>query len=245
VEYAHADVEHLVQLAKKLMEELDRRGRKSWALELSAKWEDPQLYDPDPDSLTERLSKNGKLDARAFSALKELMRWREGRCREINVPRRWVADDSTLLDLAQVRPKDIEHLSAFRGLNKGELKHSGAQILEALKRAAESPQVPPPRGPRPDIPTPDELQALELLKCFIGILADQKQIALKHLVTSPQLLALLRCMDAVSVEDLASRGVLSQGAAQLIGVEVLAFLRGERALSLEILQKGCRVRIVS
>ncbi|MGZ3709084.1 MAG: ribonuclease D, partial [Bdellovibrionota bacterium] len=184
--YAHADVEYLVELGQKLMQELDGLGRKPWALELSAKWEDPKLYDADPEGLTLKLARGGRLDKRGYAALVELMRWREARVRQLNLPRRWVADDTVLLDLAHVRPKDMEHLSAFRGLNKGELKNSGEAILSALRRASETEGPSLPRMPKPMIPNTEESQVLDLLKCYLGILADRHRIAAKHLLTAQQ-----------------------------------------------------------
>lgn len=239
VEYAHADVEHLVRLGKTLLQELDKLGRKEWALELTAKWEDPSLYEANPDEMANRMAKGGRLDQRSYSALLELMRWREQRVRELNLPRRWVADDHVLLDLAHVRPKDLEHLSAFRGLNKGELKNSGEAILSALRRASEAKEVVLPKMPRPEIPSGSESQVLELLKAYVGILADEQKIALKHLVTSQQLLPLLRSK-AQSPEQLVEEGLLSPWAARLVGAEILAILQGRRALSID----GRRVKVV-
>jgi len=239
LEYAHADVEHLVVLANQLMDRLDKLGRKDWALELTAKWEDRALYEPDPVGIANKLAKSGKLDKRGYAALIELARWREERVRQLNLPRRWVADDNVLMDLAHVRPKDLAHLGAFRGLNKGELKNSGEAILAALKLATESQDLTLPKFPRPDIPNAAEAQVLDLLQCYVGILADRHQIASKHLLTSGQLLPLLR-KNAENLDELVQAGILSAGAAQLIGEEVIAFLKGKRALSVT----GFQVRIV-
>lgn len=240
IEYAHADVEHLVEVGERLMKRLDKLGRKDWALQMSAKWENRALYEADPVGLATKLAKGGRLDKRGFAALLELMKWREDRVRALNLPRRWVADDNVLLDLAHVRPKDMEHLSAFRGLNKGELQKSGEAILGALKRASEAQDVQLPKSPRPDIPSPTEAQVMELLKCYIGILADRHQIASKYLVTAAQLLPLLRS-EAKSADEWVKDDLMSEGAAQLIGEEILAFLQGRRALSVN----GSEIRIVA
>jgi ribonuclease D len=247
IEYAHADVEHLVELAKKLIGQLEKLGRKDWALELSSKWEDKNLYDPDVRELASKLARSGRLDRKGYAALLELIKWREARVRQLNLPRRWVADDAVLVDLAHVRPKDMAHLSAFRGLNKGELKNSGEQILAALKTAAETAETAPDeRGPdekrgrgRLEIPSTEESQVLDLIKCYVGMLADQHRIAAKHLMTSAQLLPLLRT-PIRTPEDFVKSGVLGKEAARLIGEELIAFMRGERALSID----GPRIKVV-
>jgi ribonuclease D len=234
LEYAHSDVEHLVELTERLFAELDRSGRREWALQLTAKWEDRALYENDPEELAAKLAHGGRLDALSFSALRELMKWREARVRSLNLPRRWVADDAVLLDLARVRPKDLEHLSAFRGLNKGELKNSGESILEALRRAESAGKTAPPqRGPRQEPASQGELQVLDLLKCFVGILSDQHRIAIRHLATTHQLLDLVRQARVESPEVWVESGVLSRFAADLVGAEIFAFLQGKRGLSVE------------
>jgi len=239
LEYAHADVEFLVQAGEKLLAELEKLGRRQWALELSAKWEDKKLYQSDPEGLALKLAKGGKLDQKSYAALVELMRWREDRVRQLNLPRRWVADDQVLLDLAHVRPKDIDHLATFRGLNKGEIKASGERILEALRRASSETDLSLPKSPRPDHPSTEESQVLDLIKTYLGILADREKIAVKHLMTVSQLMPLLR-QKFETPEDLVSQGLLSPGAANLIGGEIIAILRGKRALSVD----GRKVRIV-
>lgn len=254
LEYAHADVEHLVELGRRMLGQLERLGRREWALELSAKWENKSLYEPAVEEITRKLGRGGRLDKKGFAALLELVKWREARVRQLNLPRRWIADDAVLVDLAHVRPKDMAHLAAFRGLNKGELKNSGEAILAALKKAAEAPELPPglsgggPAGEgeserkhkreRLEIPTAEESQVLDLMKCYVGMLADEHRIAAKHLMTTAQLLPLLRAR-IESVDDLVKTGVLGKDAARLIGSELLSFIKGGRALSID----GSRIKV--
>ncbi|MCM2323462.1 MAG: HRDC domain-containing protein [Oligoflexia bacterium] len=238
IDYAHADVEHLVSLGRQLLDELNGLGRREWALEASAKWEEAKLYEGDPAEMAQKMARGGRLDKTGFAALRGLVRWREQRVRQLNLPRRWVADDTVLLDLAHVRPKDLEHLAAFRGLNKGELKNSGEAILAALREQPEEGERAPGKTSRLEMPSADEVQSLELLRCFIGILADEHRIASKHLLSTGQLLPLLRSK-AGTPDELVRQGLLGQEAAQLIGEELIAFMQGKRALSLQ----GGRIRI--
>jgi ribonuclease D len=245
LEYAHADVEFLVALGQELMKQVDKLGRRQWALDLSAKWEDKTLFETDVEGLAKKLGRGGRMDRRGYSALLELIRWREERVRQLNLPRRWVADDAVLMDLATVRPKDLEHLSSFRGLNKGELKNSGNLILEALVRAAqEVGAVAPPRSERLDAPSAEESQVLELVKCYVGILADRHRIAARHLMTTAQLLPLLR-HKIERIEDLVANEVLTEEAARLIGGELIAFLHGRRALFVVARPQGSHIGVAN
>lgn len=233
LEYAASDVEHLVSLGETLIAKLDEMNRRDWALELTSRLEDPAMYETDVSDYATRLARGGRLDRKGYAALLALVKWREERVRALNLPRRWIADDSVLVDIAQVRPKDVEHLGAFRGLNKGEIKASGETILSALRSASEQELTyPDSRSERPSPPTAEEGQVLELLKCYVGILADQHRVAAKHLSTTAQLLPLLRS-PVETREDLVKFKVLSPESARLVGDELLAFLRGRRALMVE------------
>ncbi len=236
LEYAHADVIHLVALSEALLERLEENGRKPWAMELSAQFADPSLYEVNPEELAHKLSRNSKLDRKSDVALLELVKWRENRVRKLNLPRRWVADDQVLIDLAQVRPKNFDHLSSFRGLNRGELKNQAETLLgiirsAELKAAKVSEMLPVPMG-RALIATPSELQVLELLKCFVGLLAEHYQISRKHLIHASQFLPLIRAKFQ-TVETLQHSGMLNTEAARLMGQSLVDFLNGRKTLGIQ------------
>jgi ribonuclease D len=242
IDYALDDVKYLVEVAEKLLSELDRLNRRKWAMEISAKWEDTRLFQSDPEEMARKLAKGSKLDGKGYGALRELMRWRESRVRVLNLPRRWVAEDQVLTDLAKVRPKDLGHLGAFRGLNKGEIQKQGQVLLDAIRKGEEeAPRLDAlEKGKRPDIPDAEEAQVLSLLQCYVGILADEHQLASRHLMTSAQLLPLFRSKGA-TVEDWVKSKLLSEEAAALVGSEIHAFLAGKRALTIT----GSRIKVVT
>lgn len=234
LEYAKADVEHLVMLGKSLMSELEKVGRKNWSLELSAKWENKSLFEVNLEEMAQKLSRGRRLDDRGYGALLGLLKWREDRVRQLNLPRRWVADDTVLMDLAHVRPKDFAHLNSFRGINKGELRASGEAILEIIRKSEEQISLVhfPKSSQRVLVPTAEENQVLELLRCYISILADQHRIAAKHLLTTAKLLPLIRSQ-IEKPSDLVEAGILSEESAQLIGDDLIAMVQGKRSLSIE------------
>jgi len=239
MEYAHEDVRFLVELWKALDQELTRLGRKAWAMELSSKFENIALYESNPVELANKLFKGGKVDKKNYPVLIKLIEWRERRVRELNIPRRWLADDSVLMDIANVKPKDVDHLGSFRGLNKGEIRKSGEHIIalikEAVAQAADSKIKPPESRQRHhEIPTVDESRALSLFQCYLGLLADERQISSKHLIPSARLLPLLRAFgkSVQTVEDLWQKEFLAIAAAELIGQEILDFLAGKTSMGI-------------
>lgn len=233
IEYAHQDVVYLVEAAQKLLARLDKLGRKKWALALSSESENPSNYGLQFDEIWKKLSKSGRVEESMYPALYELIRWRENRIRQLDVPRKWVADDGVLMDLARVKPKDLKHLMTFRGLNRGEAKKSGEYLVKLIQSAtAESVDFPKIARAKVKAPSQEESRGVEILRCFIGILADRNRVALKHLMDSNQLLPLLRA-DLQSPADLVSGGYLRPHSADLVGEDIFLFLQGKKSISLE------------
>jgi ribonuclease D len=230
IDYAHMDVEFLVVLAESLLAELDKLGRRKWALELSSKFENPGLYESNPRGIAERLYQSGRIDSRDFPVLLELVTWRETRTRELNVPRRWLADDRVLMDIAHVKPRDVSHLKSFRGLNRGEINQHGEALIARIRRAQDTKVELPPAPERTKPATASESRVMDLLRCYVGILADEKSISVRHLVTSDSLLDLVR-MRVADPREWVEKEILTQGACDLVGAEIQDFLHGKRTLA--------------
>jgi ribonuclease D len=230
LQYAADDVRYLVRLGKKLIEELEQSGRKKWAMDLSSRFNDPQVIEPDFETIIEKVARSYHFDRVEYQALRNLVVWRETRVRELNLPRRWVADDQVLIDLCRARPKNIDSLSHFRGLNRAEIKNSGHHILEAIRSAEEKPAESTPKRERPDTPTAQEAHVLSLMKCFVGILTEKHQIIPRLLIEPSEWLPIIRA-NPKTRDDL--KGLLSDYAIELIGDDLVSFLNGRSFLSIK------------
>jgi len=230
-EYAAADVLHLIDLAERLLADLDLRGRRPWALRLSAELADPARYEVDGEAVALKLGAGGRLNKREYAVLKQLANWREARVRRMNVPRRWLADDHALVQLARARPRKIEELRAFRGLGSRVRDVGAPHIIAAIERGLAVPEDQLEDAPRKDEPTPAEAVALAILKCFLNQMAQEMDLPLRYLMDNDAALKLLRG-EFADLEELRRSKILSGAAVELIGEEVLAALNGRRGLSL-------------
>ena len=230
-DYALADVAHLVAAAEKLLGDLERRGRRDWALDLSAAYAEPQRYETNVDAVTLRLAAGSRLDELTYAVLRSLVEWREKWVREVDRPRRWLADDKVLLGLARARPARREDLKQFRGLGIKADSPRADELVQAIRRGLETPpenRVPPPKNLRPE---PAEAPALNLLKCFVNQLASEQEVAVRYLVDSESLLLLLRGR-FTSLEELQGAALLSDGTVDLLGDQIIQFLNGRISLKL-------------
>lgn len=237
-QYAHQDVRYLELLTDALVKKLEGLGRLELAFSKSAKYEDPAIFNPTAEEIADKITKNRKTDGRTFVALVELVKWREKRVKDLDLPRRWVADDDLLLAVAASRPRDLSHLSAFRGLNKGELRHSGEMILKAIEKANAIPDKELPRTKKPDSPDDHEIRAIEALAFFMRLMSDKHEISSKMLGSSEILFKLIRANPRTK-EDLEK--ILPDVVVVLVGAELLDFLHGKLAIALD----GTDVRVVA
>jgi ribonuclease D len=229
--YALADVAHLVEAGERLVEDLGARGRREWALRLSADFARKERYEPDADALARRLAAGKRLDARGYVVLKELVKWREKRVRKANLPRRWLADDPLLVKLATARPTKPEDLANFRGLGAKTLDNGGGEILRAIRRGLEIPAEELERPPTKPHSEAEENSAAAALRCFLGLMAARHEIPTRFLVDPDNLPLLLRRRFRTT-EDLRRSGLVAEAAVDSFVDELHAVLAGRRALRL-------------
>jgi len=227
LKYAEQDVAHLVLLGQKLKGLLDRHRRWDWALEESEV--DQSFFEISPKEMASKIAKGAHLE-KEESVLWELVSWRENRAKEANLPRGWIADNEVLIALARSQPKSVEELRTFRGLHSKEVDRSGAKIIEAIQKGKlqVGERIPEPRFETPRI----DPHAANLIQTYISFLASKNEIMPRYLMNNHQSSQILYHLDK-SPSEWVELGILSSQAAQLIGEDLVALFRGDRALKIK------------
>lgn len=158
VRYALDDVRYLVQLREALLAQCDAFGTREWLEEDLLKYEDPENYgEMDPDDAWKRVKGSAhKLRPRGLAGLRAVASVRERRAREWNLPRAWLGDDASLVDLAW----RVQHgETAFPNVrfrhrlkNKAQRDHIAADYASALADAASLLDEECPDPIQPDYP---------------------------------------------------------------------------------------------
>lgn len=229
LQYAADDVAHLCKAADLLLDKLRKLNREEWALELSAKAGDVAKAHFEPSSLARKLASARRLSPRTYCVLRELIAWREGAANHRNIPRRWMAEDKTLVKLASASPTTRKQLEDFRGLRGVSNPRSAARILRAIKAGLKSSPDGYRVPVRPRGPTARESAALVVLRCFLNALAAEHRIPARLLASQEEMVALLRAKVG-DVEALRESAVLADRVADLIGEDLVAILNGRRCL---------------
>ena len=231
-EYAAADVVYLVELAELLLDDLVKRGRMNWSLVLAAELSDAARFNGNVDSPAAKIASTTRLSPREYAVLVELTEWREQRVRKADIPRRWLAEDAALVQLARARPSKPEDLAQFRGLGQRVRDYGADKIIAAIQRGLEKPEAELIEPPRKAEPTQAEAAAAAVLKCLLNLLAQENDVPLRYLMPGDTPLLLLRS-DFKTAEDLRDSGLLGAGAWEMFGPQVLGILNGSLAVRIQ------------
>ncbi|QKT03203.1 ribonuclease D [Ectothiorhodospiraceae bacterium 2226] len=139
LQYAADDVRYLGPLYERLERELVRRGRRNWLDEEFAALSDPALYAWSEETAWQKVSGAQALRGRQLALLNALTVWRERKAMTLDRPRRWVAADPVLIDIARRAPHDAAALARIRGV-EGALLNDAPAVLAVLAEAARLPR---------------------------------------------------------------------------------------------------------
>ena len=132
--YAAADVEHLLSLHRRLVDDLTASGRLAWA-EAECLTLLRRRRSMLPEQAWWRMKESRSLRGVARGVAQEVAAWRERRAAQLDVPVRFVLPDLALLGIAHSPPSSAADLARVRGLDARSVKGPiGESLLEAVAR---------------------------------------------------------------------------------------------------------------
>ena len=205
LDYAAADTHHLPRLRDVLREQLQARGRLSWAeeefaLATQSRWSPPDVGEP----AYLRLKGAKALPGRPLAVLRELFEWRDQLARRTDKAAFRILNNEPMLFMAKAPPTNMEELKAVRGIGGEQAERRGREILAAVQRGLAVTEADLPRVPRPSRQPHDPAYEarLERLKGARNLLAVQYDLAPGVLCPNGILEAIAR-MNPASSEQLA------------------------------------------
>ncbi len=184
LDYAAGDVHHLLALADELEYRLDKLGRVAWVSEECQRIEALRHPADEPLETAWRRVKGWEaLTQRQATLLQELYAFRDGKACVWDVPPTQAASNTDLLDLAAADGK------APRGLGGMLAARCYGELVEAIERGMQRPEMPkPPRpGPNNDAWTPERRIRLKALKQWRAQLGRDLELAVSHIWPTPSL----------------------------------------------------------
>lgn len=184
LDYALADVTHLIDVYLHLKAELEREDRAHWLNEEMEVLTSRSTYDPDPEDAWKRLKMRLR-KPQELAVVQAVAAWREREARERDVPRGRVIKDDAIYEIAQQQPRDAEALGRLRTTPKGwERSATASALLAAVNEALSVPREDMPKPPKHFQPPEGSGAAAELLKVLLRIVAEKEGVAPKVLASS-------------------------------------------------------------
>ena len=226
IEYAIADVVHLMPVYRKLVARLRSTSRGDWLAEEMAALTDPAKYATDPSQAYRRV-KSRSSNGRMLAVLREVAAWREREAQLRDVPRAWVLRDEALLEIAHHTPKTIDDLARTRGLaRKFAESGAGEAVLAAVARGL---AVPEAEWPETDLrrEVPRGVAAIaDLLKVLLKMKCDEADVAQRLVASSEEVEMIAALGEGADVP------ALHGWRHQVFGADALKIREGDLALAL-------------
>ncbi|MEO9961701.1 MAG: ribonuclease D [Nisaea sp.] len=224
--YALADVIHLRPVYRALMASIEKSGRMDWIEDEVAKMADPAIYDPDPDTVWQRLKvRSGK--PKFLAVLQQIAAFREREARQRDVPRNRILRDDVLMDIAAHAPSTPEELARTRTFNaqvaNGRL---GQEIIKVVNKGLSLPKDACPRLPAKDDKREAPGPIVELLKVLLKIRSDEEKVAARLIANAADI-------ESIALDDDADVPALKGWRRDLFGADAVSLKHGRIGLTAE------------
>lgn len=243
--YALDDVRYLLAIADRQRDRLGELGRLSWFAEETAKLLTTVCHSPEPNDQWKRVKGARGLSGKALAVLQAAAGWREAEAVRRDIPRQRVVPDRVLVEIARRAPTTADKVAKMRGLHPGEASRSAEVIAGRVRQAIEQPrdQWPewPERRPLADDPSVDA--AASLLDAVVRSRALSMELASRLLATRADLVLLVRLALQGDAEERPDFELLNGWRREAIGQELLALLKGETSVRVELGRGRLRVDV--
>ncbi|WP_193188099.1 ribonuclease D [Nisaea sediminum] len=224
--YALADVTHLRKVYRKLVQKIESTGRQDWIEDEVAKMADPELYDPDPETVWQRLKvRSGK--PKFLAVLQQVAAFREREARQRDVPRNRILRDDVLMDLAAHAPTTPEELARTRTFNaqtaNGRL---GKEIIKVVEKGLATPTAECPTLPEKEDKREAPGPIVELLKVLLKIRSDEEKVAARLIANASDI-------EAIALDDDADVPALKGWRREIFGGDAISLKHGRIGLTAE------------
>ena len=187
LDYAADDVRYLVQMYPRILDDLEKRGRREWLDNDFAALTDPALYEVTFSEQWQRVSGNQKLRRKQLAILQELCVRREQTAMDKDKPRKWIVADNNLISIATQMPTSTGKLANIRGLNSSTIDKQGNAIVAAVKSALDKPEDQWPTPKKRKQLSKNQEASVDALMAIAKLKASEHSISVGALVNKAEL----------------------------------------------------------
>ena len=225
LDYAMDDVRYLLDIYRQMHGQLEQGRRMNWLERDLRELTDPAKYEVDMSRLWKRLKGVQKLKGERLQIASDLCRWREQLAIRQNRPRRWIAKDDALVQIARQKPASLEDLRSMPELADKTVQRHGKELLAIVADAAKVDTTDYPRHEKVDTLDTQQQALGDCLMALCRVIADENDVALATL-------ALRKDIDKLIQNPKSSR--LAQGwRFAMAGEQLLAFIHGQSSIRVD------------
>jgi ribonuclease D len=148
LDYAAQDTIHLLGLRDELHGQLAKKGRLAWAEEEFARLESVRWATDDASNGFLKVKGARDLTRRELAVFRELVLWRDAAALKLDRATFRVVSNDVLLEAAKGHPASKESLALIKGMPRGILERSHAEIIAAIDRGLAVPESELPKFPK-------------------------------------------------------------------------------------------------
>lgn len=148
IEYAVKDTTLLIELYRQLEDELKAKGRLLWAAEECLLLTRVRMAQRGDEPFFLRFKGASRMDRRSLAVLEEVLRFRDQRARQADVPPFKILGTETVRELAEKRPRSVAEFGGIAGLTEKVVARYGEGVLRAVEKGLAVPEGKLPAYPR-------------------------------------------------------------------------------------------------
>ncbi len=148
LDYAAQDTLHLLQLRDVLKDQLEQKGRWSWAAEEFERLEGTRWAPEDAGQGFLRIKGARDLTRRELAVLREVAQWRDATAHALDRSTFRVVANEVLLEICRVQPKTADALGKIKGMPRGMIERAAPDVLAGIERGLAVPESQLPRFPK-------------------------------------------------------------------------------------------------
>lgn len=231
LKYALQDVCDLEAIRTKLVNKLDKLGRREWLETELALWQD-EVEAFESSERWRRIPGLSGMSPKVLAIVRELWHWRDGEAQRRNQPPRRILRDDLLVELAKRQTGDVKRIRQVRGMERGELQKHLNPLADRIDKALALPSEDWPKAePRQSRPQFNLLS--QFLSAALGSICRSADVASSLVGTAQDVRDLVAFrMDANSFPPDAPP-ILAQGwRAEVVGRVIEDLLHGKLSIAI-------------
>jgi ribonuclease D len=183
-----------------------------------------------PDDAWREVGGVRHLDLAGRAAARRLAAWRQRYAEAHNKPPSWIVGDKAIVELARARPRDEKGLRAVK-LPESARRHA-AEMMEQIAASAGDDRAGLELGPLPGQAGTRAPVWEEIIVALVQAASEETGIPARYLATRGDAEDLARALEARGDRawDAIDHALLRGWRREVVGAQVLAWLRGDAAL---------------